>query len=99
MNKENITSIFNNYGRKVFKSDEYKRIEIGSNEFDMAIEQILINYKLEKAELEAKVYTYEKIIANSNFKSVLSKDKQALEKRIKELEKMQELEQGKEWKD
>ena len=93
MNKEKITNIFDNYGYLISKCDEHKHIEIGSDKFNMAVEQLLINYKLEKAELEAKVYTYEKIIANSNFKSVLSKDKQALEKRVKELEKMQELEQ------
>lgn len=92
MNKEKITNIFDNYGHLISKCDEHKHIEIGSDKFNMAVEQLLINYKLEKAELEAKVYTYEKIIANSNFKSVLSKDKQALEKRIKELEKIQELE-------
>ena len=39
-----------------------------------------------------KVYTYEKIIANSNFKAILSKDKQALENRIKELESGDALE-------
>lgn len=92
MNKENITEIFNNYGKKLYSYDDHKHIEIGSDNFNMAVEKLLINYKLEKAELEAKVYTYEKIIANSNFKSVLSKDKQALEKRVKELEKLQELE-------
>lgn len=92
MDKENITNIFNNYGKKIYSCNQNKHIEIGSDEFNMAVEQLLINYKLEKAELEAKVYTYEKIIANSNFKSVLSKDKQALEKRVKELEKLQELE-------
>lgn len=92
MNKENITEIFNKYGKKIYSYNQNKHIEIGSDEFNMAVEQLLINYKLEKAELEAKVYTYEKIIANSNFKTVLSKDKQALEKRVKELEKLQELE-------
>lgn len=91
MNKENITEIFNKYGKKIWSNDKTNHIEIGSDNFNMAVEQLLIYYKLEKAELEAKVYTYEKIIANSNFKSVLSKDKQALEKRVKELEKMQEL--------
>ena len=91
MNKENITEIFNNYGGKIYSYDKTKHIEIGSDGFDMAVEKLLTIYKLEKAELEAKVYNYEKIIANSNFKTVLSKDKQALEKRVKELEKLQEL--------
>ena len=72
---------------KIYNCNQNKHIEIGTDNFNMAVEQLLINFKLEKAELEAKVYTYEKIIANSNFKSVLSKDKQTLEKRIKELEK------------
>ena len=35
----------------------------------------IIEYKRKIAELEAKVYTYEKIIANSNFAPIISKEK------------------------
>lgn len=35
----------------------------------------IIGYKRKIAELEAKVYTYEKIIANSNFAPIISKEK------------------------
>ena len=34
----------------------------------------LIEYKRKIAELEAKVYAYEKIIANSNFAPIISKE-------------------------
>lgn len=88
MNREVISDLFvfsnSGSGSYLLRSDK--------NYIDNLIDKILIEIKLYTAELEAKVYTYEKIIANSNFKSVLSKDKQALEKRVKELEKLQELE-------
>jgi len=58
--------------------------DIKLDDFWERIEEIIKRYT---CELEAKVYTYEKVIANSNFKSILSKDKQTLEKRVKELEK------------
>ena len=41
----------------------------------------------EKAILEAKVYAYEQIIENSNFKAILSKDKETLKKKVESLEK------------
>ena len=37
--------------------------------------EIEIDRKLEISELEAKVYAYEKIIANSNFKTILEDNK------------------------
>ena len=54
------------YKDKVFNEvmDWYKNQNI-SNE--------IIEYKRKIAELEAKVYTYEKIIANSNFAPILPK--------------------------
>lgn len=56
------------YKDKVFNEvmDWYKTQNI-SNE--------IIGYKRKIAELEAKVYTYEKIIANSNFAPIISKEK------------------------
>ena len=38
----------------------------------------IIEYKRKIAELEAKVYAYEKIIANSNFAPIISKEKSEL---------------------
>ena len=38
----------------------------------------IIEVKKKIAELEAKVYTYEKIIANSNFAPIMSNDKEKL---------------------
>ena len=40
-----------------------------SKEYDNSLETVEINKKI--AELEAKVYTYEKIIANSNFAPIM----------------------------
>ena len=56
------------YKDKVFNEvmDWYKTQNI-SNE--------IIEYKRKIAELEAKVYTYEKIIANSNFAPIISNEK------------------------
>lgn len=42
---------------------------------DELIEKILTRHRLYVAELEAKVYTYEKIIANSNFAPILKESK------------------------
>jgi SPX domain protein involved in polyphosphate accumulation len=75
MNYEELDKLLKQYKSKIYYENN-----------EDTINKILIMYKLYNAELEAKVYTYEKIIANSNFRSVLSKDKQSLEKRIKELE-------------
>ena len=43
--------------------------------FENVAKEISAEIKLLNAELQAKVYTYEKIIANSNFKPVLEKKK------------------------
>lgn len=49
--------------------------------------EIFIEVKLLNAELQAKVYTYEKIIANSNFKPILEDKK--LKENIEEVEGQQ----------
>lgn len=82
MNEEELMSMFK---KDTYPSNDYiKQYRI--KEFEDIIGKIVIKHKLIIGELEAKVYTYEQIIANSNFKAILSKDKQTLEKRIKELE-------------
>ena len=43
--------------------------------FKNIAKEIDIEFKLLTAELQAKVYTYEKLIANSNFKPILEKKK------------------------
>lgn len=64
---------------KMFQTDSYpsdnciKHYRI--TEFENIIEKIVIKHKLEMAELEAKTYTYEKIIANSNFAPILKENK------------------------
>ena len=90
MNKEELLKLFEKY-----KSYTYKTICIEN--FEKIIEEILRLYNLEKASLEAKVYTYEKIIANSNFKSILAKDKESMQKKIKELEQELEILKIKDW--
>lgn len=70
MNKEDLMGMFQ---KDVYPNSEcikHYRIE----EFEDIIEKIVIKHKLLISELEAKVYTYEKIIANSNFAPIL-KDK------------------------
>ena len=71
MNKEEIMSLFEFYNDgsvKYLKKIYYEDIET-------VVDKIIILYKLKNAELEAKVYTYEKIIANSNFKPILKEKK------------------------
>ena len=43
----------------------------------------IIEYKRKIAELEAKVYAYEKIIANSNFAPIISNEKSELKEKNK----------------
>lgn len=64
MNKEELLKLYDKYRKenwKVLYEDDYEKL----------VEHILILHNLDKAELEAKVYTYEKIIANSNFRTIL----------------------------
>ena len=87
MNKEELMNLFefyNNGSGSHLNRTSYKDIE-------NVVDNIIILYKTKNAELEAKVYTYEKIIANSNFKSILTKDKESMQKKIKELEKEIEI--------
>lgn len=64
---------------KMFEKDVYpcnnyiKHYRI--TEFEDIINKIVIKHKLEISELEAKVYTYEKIISHSNFAPILKENK------------------------
>ena len=71
MNKEEILNLFdfyNNGSGAHLNHTDYDSIS-------RVVDNIIILYKLKNAELEAKVYTYEKIIANSNFKPILKENK------------------------
>jgi hypothetical protein len=71
MNKEELMSMFQ---KDSYPSDDcIKHYRI--TQFEDIIEKIVIKHKLEMAELEAKVYAYEKIIANSNFLPILKENK------------------------
>lgn len=71
MNREELMCMFE---KDVYPySDCIKHYEI--KDFEDIIDKIVIKYKLELSELEAKVYTYEKIIANSNFAPILKGNK------------------------
>lgn len=71
MNKEELMSMFK---RDIYPSDDcIKHYTI--KEFENIIEKIVIKHKLLISELEAKVYTYESIIANSNFAPILKNKK------------------------
>ena len=72
-----ITILFDMAKELVKEKNTYNDYEyvIYSNKFDTLIKQIDLEHRLEIAELEAKVYTYEKIIANSNFAPILKENK------------------------
>lgn len=93
MNKE---TFIENLKRKKYDMYNYwERCENNlKNEIDMLISYYQKELAIENAELEAKVYTYENIIANSNFKSVLTKDKASMQKKIEELEQELEILKG-----
>ena len=67
----------------MFEKDSYpnsnciRRYHI--KEFENIIRDIVTKHKLEIAKLEAKVYAYEKIIANSNFSAILKENKETKE--------------------
>ena len=90
MNREVIEQFFefSNSGRGAYLINSDKQ------HIDETIDKILIEIRLYTAELEAKVYTYEKIIENSNFKAVLNKPKETMQKKIGELEKELEILKG-----
>ena len=75
MNKNDIIQIFDEYGEENRMYPCQKSIGLKESNFYMAVDRALTKYRMAVAELEAKIYAYEKIIANSNFKAVLSKDK------------------------
>lgn len=64
---------------KIFEKDVYPYSDYIKHyritEFEDIINKIVIKHKLEISELEAKVYTYEKIISNSNFAPILKENK------------------------
>lgn len=79
MNKEELM--------KLFEFDEFEKTRFyNKKDMENIIKQVILNHKLYTSELEAKVYTYEKIIANSNFKAINNKSVESLKKKIKELE-------------
>ena len=85
MNKEDILKIFPSR-RLFYKNDNQPLTKVEVNLEDI-VDKILWLNNVETGELKGKIYAYETIISNSNFKSILSKDKQSYEKRINELEK------------
>ena len=80
MNKEELMSMFK---RDIYPSDDCIK-HYGIKEFEDIIEKIVIKHKLLISELEAKVYTYETIIANSNFAPLLKENKFDKLKKLKE---------------
>ena len=67
MNKEEILKLFDFYDNG---SGPYLN-HTDYNSISKIVDNIIILYKLKNAELEAKIYTYERIIANSNFAPIL----------------------------
>ena len=63
MSEEELMSMFE---KDIFPYENFiKHYKIV--EFENIIKRIVTEHKIALAELEAKVYTYEKVIANSNF--------------------------------
>ena len=56
------------------KYEGFYEHKIYNSSFEDIAKEISIEIKLMTAELQAKVYTYEKIIANSNFKPILQEE-------------------------
>lgn len=75
--KNKVSNIF-----KKYESSSSRCIFEGH--FENIIKEICTEFKLLNAELQAKVYTYEKIIANSNFKAVLETKNKKDNKDIKD---------------
>lgn len=67
MNKEEILKLFDFNYTPVGTYLNHKDYDYISK----VVDNIIILYKLKNAELEAKIYTYEKLIANSNFAPIL----------------------------
>lgn len=87
MNEDKINELLDNLFNKTItktyssSSDSYE-VKIIEEEGRAIVEQIIRQYLNENREerigvLEAKVYAYEKMIANSNFAPILENDKEA----------------------
>lgn len=97
MNEENIKKLMYDLSQLKYKSDtsSYYFNVIESKELgrvEQVIRQHLLdNHDHELGEMKAKIYTYEKVIANSNFSVIVDKKdkwnelKKRLEKAIEEL--------------
>ena len=76
MNKNVIENIFKKYMQGTENTIiTNKCISMDTNNYEMFVKEILTEYELLVAELKAKVYAYEKIIANSNFKILVEEPK------------------------
>ena len=76
MNKNVIENIFKKYMQGTENTIiTNKCISMDTNNYEMFVKEILTEHELLVAELKAKVYAYEKIIANSNFKILVEETK------------------------
>lgn len=82
MIKEELLELFMKYNDASYNDNRIykKHYEELIENILVKAERIKIQYATTIAELEAKTYTYEKIIANSNFASILKENKKKEEK-------------------
>ena len=74
MNEKDIENIFEKYmHKKGAIADNF--ISITANNYGEFVNALLTKHELLLAELKAKVYAYEKIISNSNFKTLVEETK------------------------
>lgn len=78
--RDEIEKILNKYKTKMDGgwANQIDAINLTKNKNPL-INELIILFNTQLASSEAKVYSYEKIIANSNFKAVLEKTKKKTE--------------------
>lgn len=96
MDKEEMFNLFDKY-RRNDNSYALDRYDLGTilnciiKEYELLIKNIEAEHKINTSILEAKVYAYEKIIANSNFKTVLEEPKSNTNKDMEALKKGEDI--------
>ena len=86
--KDDITHIIENYSITL-ETRFGKEVCIRGGNFNLLAQEVITYFMPIISNLEAKVYAYEKIIANSNFKTVLEEPKSNTNKDIKEIPQFQ----------
>ena len=89
--KGDITHIIENDTKKIDTRYGDTEVCIKEESFNLLAQEIITYFMPIISNLEAKVYAYEKIIANSNFKSVLEETKSNTNKDIEALKEGKDI--------